>query len=489
MGKFTNRRTKADAATLFTERVPILLPIVGMMFASIFICLKISVLPENFNRFFKFVSIWFIMMLHVVPMMRKHKWMIVAPIYTLFATVATVLAGQTFENIIFALMGGLGTWALMIGYYAEVERFGKETFAKHAFWVLSIFCLLNDVSVLLSHDHSSGASYLLGSKFTVGYLHLTLLALYLYLMNKRRKADALYNRFLFLAFFAETEFILVVADSMTCFLAVLALFAMSFLPKKFMAKFSVGWLLVIITFVATLLFFSGLMLLKNPAVANFIQNTLHRSITLTGRTQIYSALSDLIKASPVYGYGYGNDIVGDVVGWGNAQNGLGSLMITFGAMGTLVFFIMICALLPRVADDVEIARAIACCYLAFILASLVEISFGAVFVLFVLLFSAIAFGDEPEPEEERNTKLKYTQKPKPEAALMIEAVEAAEAEAAAAAKAVPEEKIWRRVAAHMARPTSDHLPILTDDDIDFPPDFASEDVDFRLSNKDRPGSE
>lgn len=505
MATKTHKIRRVKEPDSFSSRVPIMLPIVGMMFGALFICLKVTVLPENFNRFIKFMAIWFIMMLHVVPMMKAHKWMAIAPVYAVLTTAATIIAGQTFENIAYAVMSGFGLWALLVGFYAQAERFGKEVFSKHVFWCFFVFSLLNDVSILLSHSHGSHETYLLGSKFTAGYLHILLLALYLYLINKRRGA-ALYNRFLFLALFLESVLVLAIADSLTCLLAVLFLFALSFLPKKFMARFSVGWVLVAIAFLVTILFFGSLMLLKNPVVANFVQTILRRSLSLTGRTQIYEALNDLVQASPIYGYGYGNDIVRDIVGWGNAQNGIGSLMITYGFMGTIPFFALVCFLLPRRPEDLACARSIGCCFLSFILTSLVEISFGSVFCLALLVFSALGFSREPEEA----AKVRSIFPPKEEGA------EAAADEAEPAPAPAPEptpESLPELTALYAFEPEYDpeynyeyearhdartgafmekmRRSALGDDDFEdseiLPPDFSLDFVDYRIVPPEKKG--
>ena len=50
--------------------------------------------------------------------------------------------------------------------------------------------------------------------------------------------------------------------------------------------------------------------------------------------------------SPYVGWGYGSPVVSEVVGYGNAQNGIMELLVRYGIVGTVGFLLVIIVLLP-----------------------------------------------------------------------------------------------------------------------------------------------
>ncbi|AZV55535.1 O-antigen ligase family protein [Clostridium sp. AWRP] len=99
---------------------------------------------------------------------------------------------------------------------------------------------------------------------------------------------------------------------------------------------------------------------QNIGVFNFvITEVLHKSITLTGRTNIYSHIPELISLSPLVGYGYGTKIVADYIGYidsafVSAHNSILELLLIYGAIGTVFFIKLIWDTLRQLYKHYEI---------------------------------------------------------------------------------------------------------------------------------------
>lgn len=377
------------------------LPIIGMVFATVFICLKISFLPDIINQLFKIVSIFLILISKGGSAFPDNKRLWSVVFYCLCITVSTWAAHTSYLNVAYALVSGLGVLALFVGFSCQVKKYGRNKLAAGVFWPLLIISFCNDATIMLSGIHFSDTEYLLGNKFIAGYLHLTLLTLY-YALITRKHGTLIYNRGIYVLLFVESIYILIIADAMTCILSIILMFILSFMPKSVMAKISSGWIMVAILVTVTIIYFGTGMLLQNPFVANFVQNVLGRSLTLTGRTPIYAVLGQLFSKSPLVGYGYGNNAIALVVGWGNAQNGIWQFLINYGILGTISFCLMIATSLPNTISDNGYAKATSCGFLGFILASLSEISFGAIFMSFLALFSALDANYERQAENKQS---------------------------------------------------------------------------------------
>lgn len=75
-----------------------------------------------------------------------------------------------------------------------------------------------------------------------------------------------------------------------------------------------------------------------PIISDFITNILHKDVTLTGRDFIFLESLKLFSIHPIFGYGYGNTIVYDVVGkifiaFNTAHNSFIQVLIDYGVVG------------------------------------------------------------------------------------------------------------------------------------------------------------
>lgn len=99
--------------------------------------------------------------------------------------------------------------------------------------------------------------------------------------------------------------------------------------------------MILLTFIINILIFGSFSLLTNPYVANFVSKTLGKSGTWIGRIHIYAIIMDVIKVHPWIGYGYFSNIIDDIIGFGNAQNGVLKIIIDSGIIGLSGYILLV----------------------------------------------------------------------------------------------------------------------------------------------------
>lgn len=358
----------------------------------LFIVYKVSLVPEMVMQTLKCLSIVLLILMHWrVVRYVAHFWAVV--LLVLVQPICTMLAGETLMNGAYALVNGMCLISLLLTFKSLSMSFGRFRVADSFFWLMLVVSMANDVSVFLSPAHLSETEYLLGNKFIAGYTHMLLVGLYAVLLS-HKSGYVRYNWGLFWILFAESALVLTTADVMTATigLAVVAAIVL-FLPKTAVSALSMGVVAVAILIAANIVFFATGMLLDNPFVQHFITEVLGRSLNLTGRTQIYDSLSYIVQMSPYVGWGYGSPVVSEVVGYGNAQNGVMELLVRYGIVGTIGFLLVIIVLLPSrkkmasISDSGFVKGCVAILYGMFVV-SLVEIPFGG--TMFYLMLSLIS---------------------------------------------------------------------------------------------------
>ena len=178
--------------------------------------------------------------------------------------------------------------------------------------------------------------YFVGNKFTTSYLFIVFTVLFGIKYIDFQKNVMMYQIMYFLLSIG-TICISWYIHCTTSVIASLVLIIMPLVPKtarKFICN--VKGILVAAS-VATVAVFMMALILQNQQIRHFIVNVLKESLTLTGRLPIYNSLPNIIAKSPVLGYGYGNNIVSHVIGYGNAQNGELEILLDYGIIGGVSF--------------------------------------------------------------------------------------------------------------------------------------------------------
>lgn len=382
----------------------------------LFIVYKISFVPEMVMQALKCLSIALLILMHGRAMRHIGRfWAVV--LLALVQPICTLLAGETLMNGAYALVNGLCLISLLLTFKSLSISFGSFSVAGSFFWLLLVVSMANDMSVFLSPLHRAETEYLLGNKFITGYTHMLLVGLYAVLLS-HKSGYVCYNWGLFWALLIESAIVVTTADTMTATIGLVIVAVMALLLPKAAAKvLSIGVIAAAVLVTINVVFFVTGMLLDNPYVQHFVTEVLGRSLNLTGRTQIYDDLSFIIQMSPYVGWGYGSPVVSEVVGYGNAQNGIMELLVRYGIVGTVGFLLVIIVLLPSFKSGIPIKDAgfvkgcVGILYGMFVV-SLVEIPFGG--TIFYLMISSISVMLKPDamsalsPIELRPIKLRLT---------------------------------------------------------------------------------
>lgn len=82
-------------------------------------------------------------------------------------------------------------------------------------------------------------------------------------------------------------------------------------------------------------------LLSNEKIQFLVTKVMHKNISLSGRMYIYSYISRFLKERQWYGYGYSNNIVEQTLGFGNIQNGLLDIALSYGVIVAIIFIFIV----------------------------------------------------------------------------------------------------------------------------------------------------
>ena len=358
----------------------------------LFIIYKISFIPDTIMQALKCFSIALLLLMHGQTVRLISRFWAIA-LLALVQPVCTLLAGETVMNGAYAFVNGLCFVSLLLTFKSLSVSFGMFRVIDAFFWLLLLASAMNDMSVFLSPVHRAETEYLLGNKFIAGYTHMLLVGLYAALLS-RKSGYVRYNWALFWVLVVESVLITTVADTMTGSIGLIIVTAIILLLPKTAASLLTKGVVAVAALVAiNVVFFATGMLLDNPYVQHFVTEVLGRSLTLTGRTRIYDNLSFIIQMSPYFGWGYGSPIVSEIVGYGNAQNGLMELLVRYGVVGTVGFLMVLIVVLPSfksrgTSSNSHYAKSFAGILYGMFVVSLVEVPFGG--TLFYLMISLAA---------------------------------------------------------------------------------------------------
>lgn len=356
---------------------------------------KFSFLPVDFMRILRIGSVALLFLMHFKALRRLPHLAAVVQ-FGVVIVVSTIVANGGTNNILYALLQGFTILSFFITFYDLKDKYGIDELLRPLFAILFILCLLNDATVITASVNVSDTMYLIGNKFTTGNLHTLVVALYAAFLMKKH-GYVLCNWGIYWILVGWTVFVLVKAQAMTVLLGfLLSVLITVFLSKKAKDLLLNGWFFVAVLVVCNLVYFGTGYLLQNDMVQYFVSNVLGRSLTMTGRTPIYDSLEMIIGAQPMFGWGYGTDIVERVVGYGNAQNGVADIAVHYGVIGVVSAALLVISVLRPTAKKSPYAFALVGVFYAAILTSMAEITFGLTFFLRLALLATLLSGSELE---------------------------------------------------------------------------------------------
>lgn len=279
---------------------------------------------------------------------------------------------------------------LLIIDTVETKRINEVI--KVFFWIILLLVIINDSLIFMGIKFTDGVfeTYLIGTKFSVAYLHIYLLAFYLL----RKKAEfRFYKRHIVLLvlFVVAVIGLSLRVDCNTgmlgCMLFVVIIILFNTFPNKFLRIFTNPMVLLCCFVGSALIAFGFETLMNSPVVEHIVVDILHRQTNLTGRTEIFALFIIRMTGHWMWGYGYGSAYTTsmELFGYADAQNAILQWILQVGILSTICM-IVIWAFsfkgLSKQKNIIEIMPLIALVYV-FIILGTVEITFNMSFILWI----------------------------------------------------------------------------------------------------------
>jgi hypothetical protein len=258
-------------------------------------------------------------------------------------------------------------------------------------WLFILTYLVADITVLLGLKVNG--DYIFGTKFAIAYLHIRAIAIIIiYIKNWNVR-----NVLLIAALFVESIAINLVTGCATGLVGTVLFFLCLYLYFRKIGIIQNPFVQVSTLLVCALFPFWYEWLLNNSFVQFIVEEVLHRKLTLTGRTIIYSKLPLIMGDNALIGYGI-NTNTEICFRWGaiNVQNGMLKVLMESGIIGALAVFVLYFAVFWRIRKSKGMVVIAVASYLFTIsVLSAIEITINTT-TLVILLYLSIVTEKEKE---------------------------------------------------------------------------------------------
>lgn len=301
-------------------------------------------IPHSLFLIFKYSIIGYLLLSHIKECEKMQKVVSSLLLYGGITFIATLVYQNSLNRYVAAFVYMLHILTIYVTITAFVRYRGVKVLIKSLVKVLLVFAFVTDVPMLfINYNFSSPSeSYLIGNKFAVSYLHCFIIALLFCINNKNNRKDIYLKTFRLIFLLLS----IMICRQVTCTTGTLICLFMgvmtcAHIPLRIKQLFSSPKVAILITAVTNFLIFGSVSLLTNPYIASFISDVLGKSYTWIGRLHIYAMIFDVIKVHPWIGYGYFSDIVEEILGFGNAQNGVLKIVVDSGIVGLIGYVLLV----------------------------------------------------------------------------------------------------------------------------------------------------
>lgn len=311
--------------------------IIYILWIAIF---KIFAIPSVVQKIQKTICI-LIVIVYITTNVKKKKYyfnkvgiMIIWMILTCFISYIRefISASNLFNGIMNALC--IELIYIMVCYGMDNNK--KEEIINSLYHTLLIYVICSLVSIWLKGSSNDVLLYYFaGNKFRTTYYIIMFDVFYAIKFDVPNKRKIRYLALIILT--------IIICYYVRCSTTVVAslLLTMVYIKKEKARKIlSNKILIMLIMFIATVVVFFITRLLGEKWISYIIVNILGENLSLTGRLDIYKSLFDISKKSPIFGFGYGNSEIAQIVGYGNAQNSMFQTIIETGYIGAIFFIIV-----------------------------------------------------------------------------------------------------------------------------------------------------
>ena len=242
-------------------------------------------------------------------------------------------------------------------------------------------------------------NYFVGTKFSVVYLHMLLIMLYL-IKNNFQFQDKFYTKkLLVLSIWSIVVGIYVQCATGVVGIALLYLFIYIINKKE---KIFVNPIVFIVVNIFCFMFiYFNQVVLRNPIISSFIVNVLGKDITLTSRTRIFEIVPKILLGNTTWGFGYATsyEIGMKLGGFPNTQNGILEWIWQVGLPTTIIMLIFFGTFLYLIKKRLnknnrnKLVPIIAYIYVLTVLGS-VEITIGSMYFALLILAFGISMEED-----------------------------------------------------------------------------------------------
>lgn len=266
------------------------------------------------------------------------------------------------------------------------------------YYLLLIYCVLTDVVMVLfpTLHIEKGMYYFTGNKFTISYLHLQLLIVYLQKEKYIRHFGKVNMKDIMFMILSIFSFIVCInVECTTGMIGIILLVAFYyFIAKKGKTlKKPQIFIGILVISVSVLFLFSGV--LQMEPIRYVVEEIFHRDISLTGRLDIYEKIDSVFLGHVLFGYGMGSsfEVVMKMIGAPNTQNGVLEIILQQGILSLILFIVLVWKIFKYVSRRNNINYALIMLYIYALFAS-VEITLDISFIIWLGL--ALVFEEDFE---------------------------------------------------------------------------------------------
>lgn len=268
---------------------------------------------------------------------------------------------------------------------------------RFLFWYVLIIVAINDFllfSKLITFRAGRFENYLVGTKFSVAYLHMDLLTLWV--INSKKSIRA--YRFSKWKVALAAVYIMAVSIRVDCMTGVMGcvtlviLFLMIDSPKRRKLLSFTSPTILLLVMAGTVIFaFVVDSIMSIPFVTYLVEDVLSRDTTLTGRTNIYFMYVDRMPGHWLAGYGYGNgnEVAVSLFGYENVQNAFLQWVLQVGLFATGALAMLMVQIFRQlrkkhVCNQSRVLPLVALIYM-FIILGTIETTFNMALILWFML--------------------------------------------------------------------------------------------------------
>ena len=240
-------------------------------------------------------------------------------------------------------------------------------------------------------------AYLVGTKFSVSYFHMNLLALWFFRNRERVLSDRKAKRVIILGV-PYVALVSIYVNCMTGLLgSVVLLVLFLVLNTQFQRKlvrFNSPVLLTLCLAASVVFPFIAEAVVSIPAVTYFIEEIMGRDSTITGRTLLFGMIGKKMEGHWLWGYGYGNaNAVSErMFGYANTQNAILQWVLQIGIPATCLLMLLLVMIFHQLYQSRRRQESMAFVMLiyVYVIMGTIETTFNMSFIMwFALIFMLV----------------------------------------------------------------------------------------------------